>query len=177
MVACEGQCVCFFYEGSVHDLLGLVCFSDEIYLSVVDFQTVFIVPVDLQEGGLPVNFFHEVFQEIVVAGQVEILFVHAQSELLILPHFVFHRQNTIYNFSGGSFGDFVNPEDIVYVDQNLIIVLYQAEIQFLRSLPFIDVDGEHYMFACFFQFLPLGQSLLLVVVALHKGGEQHEIFL
>ena len=33
------------------------------------------------------------------------------------------------------------------------------------------------MFACFFQFLPLGQSLLLVVVALHKGGEQHEIFL
>ena len=47
VVACQGKCICFFYEGSVHDLFGLVSFSDKIYFSIVDLKAIFIVPVDL----------------------------------------------------------------------------------------------------------------------------------
>lgn len=99
---------------------------------------------------MPINLFHQVFEEIVVAGQIQILLGHAQPELLILPHLVLHRQDPVHNFSGGPFGGFVDPKYIVNVNQNLIIVLNQAEIQLLRPLSFIDIDGQHHMLPCFF---------------------------
>ena len=145
IITCQNQGVGFLYKSSIHNLLRLICLSDEVHFLVIDVQTVFVVSVDLKESSLPVYFVHEVFKKIIVSGEVKLLFIHFKSEFFILSFDIILGQHSITELSVEVFGYFLNQEDVIDVDDDLVVVDGKTEIEVLRSFSAIHDARKLYV--------------------------------